>query len=65
MDSKTQIAVKHDEVDVGGKSVEKLSKILESLKDLKNLQKPSVWRNVYRSTGPLSTKNKLELPLKL
>ena len=47
----------------GGKSVKKSSKSRrivkesKSFKGLKNLQRPSVRRNVYRSTGPLSTKN--------
>ena len=60
MDSSTstaQIVVEFDEVDAGsgvvGKSVKKLSKSrkivkkLKILKGLKNLQKPSVRRNVY------------------
>ena len=53
--SATQIAVEYDEVDGGGgKSVKKLSKSRKSLNGLKNLQKPSVWRNVYQSTDPPS-----------
>ena len=72
-----QIAVKYDEVDRGrsgavGKSVKKLSKsrkIVESpknLKDLKNLQRPLVRKNVYQSTDPPSIGYKeLELLLEL
>ena len=68
--SATQIAVKYDGVDGGGdQSVKKLSKSrqkLKSLKGLKNLQRPSVWRNVYRSTDLPSIRYKeLELPLEL
>ena len=65
--SAAYIVVKFDGFDAGGgassKSVEKSlksrksSKNPESLKGRKNLQRPSVWRNVYQSTGPLSTKN--------
>ena len=64
--------VKYDEVDGGGKLVKKSSKSRrivkesKSFKGLKNLQKPSVRRNVYRSTDPPSIGNEeLELPLQL
>ena len=57
--------VKYDEVDggrsgAGGKLVKKSSKSRrivkesKSFKGLKNLQRPSVRRNVYRSTDPPS-----------
>ena len=66
--SATQIAVEYNGVDSGGdQSVKKLSKSrqkLKSLKGLKNLQKPSVRRNVYRSTDPPSIRYE-ELLLKL
>ena len=68
-----QITVEYDEVDGGGdklvikkilenrqkvvKKVGESSKSLKSFKGLKNLQRTLVWRNVYRSTGPLSMKN--------
>ena len=65
--SAAQIEVEFDEVGAGGitsgKTVKKLSKVIKlskspkSLKGPKNLQKPLVRRNVYQSTGPLSTKN--------
>ena len=46
--------------------VEESSKSPKSLKALKNLQRPSVRRNVYRSTDPPSIENEeLELPLQL
>ena len=46
--------------------VEESSKSPKSLKGLKNLQRPSVRRNVYRSTDPPSIENEeLELPLQL
>ena len=55
--------IEYNEVDdsSGGNSklVEKSSKIQEllkspkSLKSLKNLQRPLVWRNVYQTTNPL------------
>ena len=69
--------VKYDEVDrdrsgTGGKLVKKSSKSRriikesKSFKGLKNLQRPLVWRNVYQSTGPPSTRYKeLEFPLEL
>ena len=64
--------VKHDKVDVGGKSVKKLLKSQrivkesKSFKGLKNLQKPSVQRNVYQNTNPPSIGyEELELPLEL
>ena len=47
-----------------GQKVEELSKSPKSLKGLKNLQRPSVRRNVYRSTDPPSIRyEELELPL--
>ena len=56
--SATEIAVEYDEVSrAGGKSVKKLSKSgkivkeSKSFKSLKNLQKPSVWKNIYKSTN--------------
>ena len=70
--STTKSVVKYDEVDGGGKLVKMLSKSRKivkkskSFKGLKNLQKPSVRRNIYRSTDPPSIGNKeLELPLQL
>ena len=70
--STTQIAVEYDEVDGGGKLVEKSSKSQrivkesKSFKGLKNLQRPSVPRNVYQSTDPPSIRYKeFELPLEL
>ena len=46
--------------------VEESSKSLKGLKDLKNLQRPSVRRNVYQSTDPPSIENEeLGLPLQL
>ena len=64
----TQIAVKYDGVDGGNDQlVKKSSKScqkLKSFKGLENLQKPSVRRNVYRSTSPPSIRYKqLELLL--
>ena len=60
--------VENDGVDGGGggsgklveksSEIEKLSKSPKSLKGLKNLQRPSVRRNVYRSTSPPSTKTR-------
>ena len=44
--------------------VEELSKSPKSFKGLENLQRSSVRRNVYRSTGPWSVRyEELELPL--
>ena len=71
--SATQIAVEYDGVDGGGgQLVEKSSKSRrivkesKSFKGLKNLQRPSVRRNVYRSTDPPSIRyEELELPLEL
>ena len=69
--------IKYDEVDGGrsgavGKSVQKSSKSRrivkesKSFKGLKILQRPSVRRNVYRSTDPPSIRyEELELPLEL
>ena len=58
--SATQTAVEYDEVDGGGdQSIKKSSKNrqkLKSLKGLKNLQRPSVRRNIYQSTDPPSIK---------
>ena len=55
--SATQIAVKYNEVYGGGdKLVEKSSKV-EKPQNSEKLQRSSVRRNVYQSTGPLSTKN--------
>ena len=44
--------------------VKESSKGPKSFKGLKNLQKPSIRRNVYQNTNPLSIEE-LELPLKL
>ena len=48
------------------KKVGESSKSPKSFKGLKNLQRPSVWRNVYQNTDSPSIGNKeLELPLQL
>ena len=65
--------VKYDEVDsVCGKLVKKLSKNWrivresKSFKGLKNLQKPSIQRNVYQNNNSSSIRyDKLKLPLEL
>ena len=65
--------VKYDEVD-GGRSgaadksskSRKIVKNPKNLKGLGSLQRPSVRRNVYRSTDPPSIRyDELELPLEL
>ena len=60
----TQFAVEYDEVDDGvGKLVKKLSKGRRTVKKSEKPQRPEklqrslARRNVYRSTGPPSTKN--------
>ena len=70
--SAARVMVKYEEIDGGksgvvGKSVKKLSKSRQKsrrivkepkkLQGLKIFQRTSVWRNVYQSTGLLSTKN--------
>ena len=51
---------------IGQKVVKKSKNYQKSFKDLKNLQKPSVRKNVYQNTNPPSIRYKeLELLLQL
>ena len=67
--SVTQIGVKHNEVDAGGKSVGKLSKSQRFVKKSKKLQKSKKFAKAISSEEHLpkhrSSVKELELPLEL